>query len=159
TALGAVGLCGAALFYGDSMITPAISLMSAIEGVEVAFEGVGHWAIPLALVVLVGLFLLQQHGTAHLGMLFGPVMVGWLAVLGSLGLHGSARQPVVLQPLKPYWAVQCIAIPPGVGLTVLGAVVLALTGAEALYADLGHFGRRPIARAWLFLVLPALLLN
>jgi KUP system potassium uptake protein len=159
TALGAVGLCGAALFYGDSMITPAISVMSAIEGVEIAFEGVGHWVIPLALVVLVGLFLLQKHGTAHLGMLFGPVMVGWFVVLGILGLHGIARQPVVLQALNPYWAVHFFAIHPGVGLTVLGAVVLALTGAEALYADLGHFGRRPIARAWFFLVLPALLLN
>src|SRR5690606_37669300 len=158
TALGAVDLCGAALFYGDSMITPAISVMSAIEGVEIAFEAVGHWVIPLALVVLVGLFLLQKHGTAHLGMLFGPVMVGWFVVLGILGLHGIARQPVVLQALNPYWAVHFFAIHPGVGLTVLGAVVLALTGAEALYADIGHFGRRPIARAWFFLVLPALLL-
>jgi KUP system potassium uptake protein len=157
--LGLVGLCGAALFYGDSMITPAISVLSAIEGLEIAFEGVSHWVIPLALMVLVGLFLLQKHGTARLGLLFGPLMVAWFLVLGGLGAYGIVQQPTVLQALNPYWAVQFFILHPGIGVTVLGAVVLALTGAEALYADLGHFGRQPIARAWFFLVLPALLLN
>jgi KUP system potassium uptake protein len=153
------GLFGAALFYGDSMITPAISVLSAMEGLELAFDGIEHWVVPMALVVLVGLFLIQRHGTARIGVLFGPVMVTWFVVLGLLGIHGILRQPEVLNAMNPIWALRFFIIHPGIGVAILGAVVLALTGAEALYADMGHFGRKPIARAWFILVLPALVLN
>ncbi len=154
-----LGLFGAALFYGDSMITPAISVLSAVEGLKVAFHGVEHWVVPLSLIVLVGLFLIQKHGTARIGTLFGPVMVLWFGVLGALGVYGILRRPEVLQALNPYWGVHFFVVHPGVGVTILAAVVLALTGAEALYADMGHFGRKPIARAWFLLVLPGLALN
>ncbi|MGV6395873.1 potassium transporter Kup [Pseudomonas caspiana] len=153
------GLFGAALFYGDSMITPAISVLSAMEGLELAFDGIEHWVVPMALVVLVALFLIQRHGTARIGVLFGPVMVTWFVVLGLLGIHGILRQPEVLNAMNPVWAVRFFIVHPGIGVAILGAVVLALTGAEALYADMGHFGRKPIARAWFILVLPALVLN
>ncbi|MGX1125581.1 potassium transporter Kup [Pseudomonas sp. HLS-6 TE3448] len=159
TLLVVFGLFGAALFYGDSMITPAISVLSAVEGMELAFEGIGHWVIPVALIVLVGLFLIQRHGTARIGILFGPVMVAWFLVLAALGVHGIVQRPEVLQALNPLWAVRFFIVHPGMGVAILGAVVLALTGAEALYADMGHFGRKPIARAWFALVLPALVLN
>ncbi|SCY15273.1 KUP system potassium uptake protein [Pseudomonas sp. NFACC37-1] len=153
------GLIGAALFYGDSMITPAISVLSAIEGLGLAFEGIDHWVVPLSLVVLVGLFLIQRHGTARIGTLFGPIMVTWFLVLGALGVYGIAQHPEVLQAVNPAWAVRFFVVHPGMGVAILGAVVLALTGAEALYADMGHFGRKPIARAWFILVLPGLMLN
>ncbi|ALI06286.1 MULTISPECIES: potassium transporter Kup [Pseudomonas] len=153
------GLIGAALFYGDSMITPAISVLSAIEGLGLAFEGIDHWVVPLSLVVLVGLFLIQRHGTARIGTLFGPIMVTWFLVLGALGVYGIAQHPEVLQAVNPAWAGRFFIVHPGMGVAILGAVVLALTGAEALYADMGHFGRKPIARAWFILVLPALVLN
>ncbi|WP_454255850.1 potassium transporter Kup [Pseudomonas sp. Marseille-Q8238] len=153
------GLFGAALFYGDSMITPAISVLSAVEGLQVAFDGVDHWVIPLSLVLLVGLFLIQKHGTARIGKLFGPVMVLWFSVLAALGIYGIVQRPEVLQALNPYWCIHFFIAHPGIGVAILGAVVLALTGAEALYADMGHFGRKPIARAWFLLVLPALVLN
>ncbi|WP_137823834.1 potassium transporter Kup [Pseudomonas sp. D(2018)] len=154
-----LGLCGTALFYGDSMITPAISVLSAIEGLEIAFDGLEQWVVPLSLIVLVGLFLIQKHGTARIGTLFGPIMVLWFSVLGALGIYGIAQQPEVLKALNPWWCVHFFVIHPGIGVAILGAVVLALTGAEALYADMGHFGRKPIARAWFFLVLPGLVLN
>ncbi|MFQ6572506.1 potassium transporter Kup [Pseudomonas sp. UM16] len=153
------GLIGAALFYGDSMITPAISVLSAVEGMELAFDGIDHWVVPVSLVVLVGLFLIQKHGTARIGILFGPVMVAWFVVLGALGVHGIVQSPEVLKAVNPLWAVRFFIVHPGMGVAILGAVVLALTGAEALYADMGHFGRKPIARAWFILVLPALVLN
>ncbi|MBM7059792.1 potassium transporter Kup [Pseudomonas sp. UL073] len=153
------GLIGAALFYGDSMITPAISVLSAVEGLEIAFDGLEHWVVPLALIVLVALFLIQKHGTARIGTLFGPVMVVWFLVLGALGLYGIWQHPEVLKAMNPAWAVNFFIAHPGIGVAILGAVVLALTGAEALYADMGHFGRQPIARAWFILVLPALVLN
>ena len=153
------GLIGAALFYGDSMITPAISVLSAIEGLGLAFEGIDHWVVPLSLVVLVGLFLIQRHGTARIGTLFGPIMVTWFLVLGALGVYGILQHPEVLQAVNPAWAVRFFVVHPGMGVAILGAVVLALTGAEALYADMGHFGRKPIARAWFILVLPGLMLN
>lgn len=155
----AAGLIGAALFYGDSMITPAISVLSAIEGLEIAFDGLEHWVVPLSLVVLVGLFLIQKHGTARIGILFGPVMVAWFLALTALGIYGVAQQPEVLKAMNPAWAVNFLISHPGIGVAILGATVLALTGAEALYADMGHFGRKPIARAWFALVLPALVLN
>jgi len=154
-----LGLFGAALFYGDSMITPAISVLSAVEGLQLAFDGIEHWVVPLSVVVLVGLFLIQKHGTARIGILFGPIMVLWFVVLGALGMHGIVQRPEVLQALNPLWALKFFVLHPGMGVAILGAVVLALTGAEALYADMGHFGRKPIARAWFVLVLPALVLN
>ena len=153
------GLAGAALFYGDSMITPAVSVLSAIEGMELAFDGLEHWVVPMALVVLVALFLIQKHGTQRIGKLFGPVMVAWFLVLGLLGAYGVYQHPEVLKAFNPAWAVRFFIVHPGMGVAILGAVVLALTGAEALYADMGHFGRKPIARAWFILVLPALVLN
>lgn len=153
------GLIGAALFYGDSMITPAISVLSAVEGLEIAFDGLEHWTVPLALIVLIGLFLIQKHGTARIGILFGPVMVLWFGALAALGVYGVIQQPEVLQAMNPVWAVRFFSSHPGIGVAILGATVLALTGAEALYADMGHFGRKPIARAWFLLVLPALVLN
>ncbi|WP_295477033.1 potassium transporter Kup [uncultured Pseudomonas sp.] len=155
----AFGLFGAALFYGDSMITPAVSVLSAMEGLELAFEGLERWIVPMSLVVLVGLFLIQKHGTARIGVLFGPVMVTWFLVLGALGIYGIMHTPEVLQAVNPVWGVRFFILHPGIGVAILGAVVLALTGAEALYADMGHFGRKPISRAWFLLVLPALLLN
>ena len=154
-----LGLFGTALFYGDSMITPAISVLSAVEGLEVALPGLSHWVVPVTVVLLIGLFLIQKHGTARIGILFGPVMVLWFGVLGVLGIHGIVQRPEVLQALNPWWAVNFFISHPGIGVTILGAVVLALTGAEALYADMGHFGRKPIARAWFALVLPGLVLN
>ncbi|MFJ2284039.1 potassium transporter Kup [Pseudomonas sp. NPDC087803] len=153
------GLIGAALFYGDSMITPAISVLSAIEGLGLAFDGIDHWVVPLSLVVLVALFLIQSHGTARIGILFGPIMVTWFLVLGALGVYGISHYPEVLHAMNPVWAVRFFMVHTGMGVAILGAVVLALTGAEALYADMGHFGRKPIARAWFLLVLPALVLN
>ncbi len=154
-----LGLFGAALFYGDSMITPAVSVLSAVEGLQLAFDGIDHWVVPLAVVLLVALFLIQKHGTARIGKLFGPIMVLWFLVLGALGIHGIVQRPEVLQALNPVWAVRFFVVHPGMGVAILGAVVLALTGAEALYADMGHFGRKPIARAWFLLVLPGLVLN
>ncbi len=153
------GLVGASLFYGDSLITPAVSVLSAVEGMGLAFDGIDHWVVPIAVVVLVALFLVQKHGTAKIGILFGPVMVLWFAVLALLGLHGIVQSPEVTKALNPAWAVNFFVVHPGMGVAILGAVVLALTGAEALYADMGHFGRKPIARAWFILVLPALVLN
>ncbi len=154
-----LGLFGTALFYGDSMITPAISVLSAVEGLEVALPAVSHWVLPVTVILLIGLFLIQKHGTARIGILFGPVMVAWFLVLGVLGIRGILQQPEVLHALKPWWAMNFFVSHPGLGVAILGAVVLALTGAEALYADMGHFGRRPITRAWFLLVLPGLVLN
>ena len=153
------GLIGASLFYGDSMITPAVSVLSAVEGMGLAFEGIDHWVVPLSLVVLVALFLVQKHGTDKIGKLFGPIMVVWFLALAVLGAHGISQSPEVLKAVNPGWAVNFFIVHPGMGVAILGAVVLALTGAEALYADMGHFGRKPIARAWFALVLPALVLN
>lgn len=154
-----LGLFGTALFYGDSMITPAISVLSAVEGLDVALPGVGSWVVPITVVLLIGLFAIQRHGTAKIGVLFGPIMVAWFLVLGALGVYGIQRNPEVLMALNPWWAFNFFVVHPGIGVAILGAVVLALTGAEALYADMGHFGRKPIARAWFGLVLPGLVLN
>ncbi|MBB2895368.1 KUP system potassium uptake protein [Pseudomonas sp. SORGH_AS 211] len=159
TTLVLLGLFGAALFYGDSMITPAVSVLSAVEGLELAFDGLDAWVVPISLVILVGIFAIQKRGTATIGKFFGPVMVLWFTTLGALGVYGIVQQPEVLKAFNPYWAVQFFVDNPVKGFIVLGAAVLALTGAEALYADMGHFGRKPIARAWLLLVLPGLVLN
>ena len=154
-----LGLFGAALFYGDGVITPAISVLSAVEGLEIITPALEPFVIPLALIVLAGLFVIQRHGTASVGRLFGPVMMLWFATLSVLGLINIAAAPGVLRALNPGWAVQFFFANPGLGFLSLGAVVLVLTGGEALYADMGHFGRRPIQFAWFGMVLPALLIN
>jgi KUP system potassium uptake protein len=154
-----LGIFGASLFYGDGMITPAISVLSAVEGLEVAAPGVGGLVVPIALVILTGLFVVQRYGTGAVGSLFGPVMLVWFAVLSALGLGQIVQHPSVLRSLSPTYAVQFFADNGLVAFLALGSVVLAVTGAEALYADMGHFGRPAIMRAWLLLAFPALLLN
>jgi len=154
-----LGLAGAALFYGDGIITPAISVLSAVEGLEVATPAFKPVVIPITLFVLAGLFMLQKRGTAHVGKLFGPVMLIWFAVLGILGLTNIARAPHVLAALDPRHAVEFLIMHGSLGFFSLGSVVLAVTGAEALYADMGHFGRVPVRLAWSLFVLPTLALN
>ncbi|MBL8837744.1 MAG: potassium transporter Kup [Alphaproteobacteria bacterium] len=154
-----VGMCGTALFYGDSMITPAISVLSAIEGLELATPVFHPYIVPLALAVLVMLFVVQRHGTERVGGLFGPIMLLWFVVLALLGLVQIVTHPSVLLALNPLWGLEFFLQHRLVGFFALGAVVLALTGAEALYADMGHFGRKPIRLAWFALVMPALMLN
>ncbi|WP_417277038.1 potassium transporter Kup [Castellaniella sp.] len=157
--LAILGLIGAALFYGDSMITPAISVLSAVEGIGVVSHRLDAWVVPIAVVVLVALFMVQSRGTGTVGKLFGPVMFLWFLTLGVLGGWRVLQQPHVLQAINPLWAIRFIADAPWETFLALGALVLALTGAEALYADMGHFGRTIIRRAWFALVLPALLLS
>ena len=157
--LSTLGVFGAALFYGDGMITPAISVLSAVEGLEVATPALRHWVVPISLVVLIGLFLMQQRGTGSVGAIFGPVMLCWFAVLAGLGVNGILLHPEILGALNPLWAVRFFVEQPLLGWLGLGAVVLAITGGEALYADMGHFGRRPIKYAWFSVVFPALYLN
>ena len=154
-----IGIFGAAMFYGDSMITPAISVLSAIEGLAVAAPTLAHFVIPLTLGVLAGLFLIQRHGTGKVGAFFGPVMVLWFVAIGGFGLWQVSRNPSVLAALNPLYAARFLIGNPLLGFLVLGAVFLALTGGEALYADMGHFGKRPIRIAWLALVFPTLVLN
>jgi KUP system potassium uptake protein len=154
-----IGIFGAAMFYGDSMITPAISVLSAIEGLGVAAPAFSHFVIPLTLGVLAVLFVIQSHGTGKVGALFGPVTSIWFVCIGAAGVVHIAGNPAVLRALLPVYAVDFLLANPALGFFVLGAVFLALTGGEALYADMGHFGRRPIRIAWLCLVFPALLLN
>jgi KUP system potassium uptake protein len=154
-----LGLFGAALFYGDGIITPAISVLSAVEGLEVATPAFKPYILPISLVILVGLFLVQRRGTATVGTLFGPIMVIWFFTLAILGLLSIARNPDVLLALNPVYGLRFFESNAMLGFFALGACVLALTGAEALYADMGHFGRRPIQIAWFGLVLPALVLN
>jgi len=153
-----LGLTGVSLFYGDSMITPAISVLSAVEGVKTITPGVGNLIVPITLVVLSALFWIQKYGTAWIGRLFGPVMLLWFLVIALGGGWQVAQHPGILLALSPTTAAQFFIAQPAIGFIVMGAVVLAITGAEALYADMGHFGRRPIARAWFFVVFPALLL-
>jgi KUP system potassium uptake protein len=155
----ALGLIGAALLYGDGVITPAISVLSAVEGLEVVAPQSVHLVIPLTVVILFGLFFFQQHGTAKVGRIFGPVMVVWFATIGGLGLVEILQAPQVLAAANPLFGVEFFLRHGHAGFVLLGAVVLAVTGAEALYADMGHFGKRPIRLAWFLLVLPALLAN
>jgi len=155
----ALGVFGAALFYGDGMITPAISVLSAVEGLEVAAPGLKRFVIPIALVILTVLFLVQRFGTGVVGRLFGPVMLAWFTALGVLGLVKVVEEPSVLKALSPTYGVEFFFDQGSTAFLALGSVVLAVTGAEALYADMGHFGRPPIRRAWFALVLPGLLLN
>ena len=153
------GLVGAALFYGDGVITPAISVLSAIEGLKVATPLFESYIIPIALAVLLVLFIVQRNGTERIGRYFGPVMLVWFALLAALGLWGIAHAPRILWALDPLRGIALLVADPGPGFFMLGAVFLAVTGTEALYADMGHFGRAPLRRAWLRLVFPALLLN
>lgn len=154
-----MAIIGAALFYGDSVITPAISVLSAVEGLGVVAPGLNRFVIPITISVLIGLFMLQRSGTSKVGKLFAPVMVVWFVVLGVLGLINILNVPGVLHAINPRYALDLFENNGWHGFTVLGSVVLALTGAEALYADMGHFGKRPIRHAWFSLVKPALLLN
>ena len=154
-----VGLFGTAVFYGDGVITPAISVLSAVEGLEVAAPRLHDWVIPVTLLVLTGLFAAQRFGTGGIGKFFGPVTLVWFAVLAALGLPHIVAQPAVLVALNPGYAIDFFVQQPLVAFIALGAVVLVVTGGEALYADLGHFGRLPIRIAWYALVMPALVIN
>src|SRR5216117_735209 len=154
-----LGIFGSALLYADGALTPAISVLSAVEGLEVATPALASWVLPVTLVILVGLFLLQSRGTARIGAMFGPVMLVWFATLGVLGLSEIIRQPGVLAAVSPYYAVRFFGENAGRGFVVLGAVFMVVTGGEALYADLGHFGHRAIQRAWFGIALPSLMLN
>ena len=157
--LAALGVFGAALFFGDSVITPAISVLSAIEGVKVAAPSVAGLVVPITAAIIVGPFLVQRLGTGAVGRLFGPVMGIWFAAIGVIGVRGIAAHPQILKALSPTYAVGFLAGHFGIAFFSLAAVVLAVTGAEALYADMGHFGRAPITRVWLILVFPACILS
>jgi KUP system potassium uptake protein len=147
------------LFFGDSMITPAISVLSAIEGIKVVTPDLEAWIVPITAVIIVCLFTVQRHGTAKVGRLFGPVMIAWFASIGAFGVAGIVDHPEILRALSPTYALSFVFGHFHIAFFALAAVVLAVTGAEALYADMGHFGRRPITLAWLFIVLPACVLN
>jgi KUP system potassium uptake protein len=153
-----LGIFGACLFYGDSVITPAISVLSALEGISVISDRFDDWILPLSVIIMIGLFMIQSHGTGLVGRLFGPIMFVWFLTLGLLGIWNIIDNPVVLLALEPIYALRFIMNDPLHSFLLLGYVVLALTGAEALYADMGHFGRPAISRAWFWFVLPALLL-
>jgi KUP system potassium uptake protein len=157
--LAILGIFGASLFYGDGVITPAISVLGAVEGVKVAAPGLGHWVVPLTVLVLLVLFWLQRRGTGQMGRLFGPVMVVWFVVIALLGLNMILRNPHVLLAVNPVYGVRFFLDHGRHAFIALGGVVLALTGGEALYADMGHFGKKPIRLAWFSFVLPALILN
>jgi KUP system potassium uptake protein len=154
-----LGIFGTAIFFGDGVITPAISVLSAVEGLEVAAPGLHRWVVPVTLAVLTALFLAQRVGTAGIGRFFGPLTAVWFVVLALLGLPHIVAHPQVLSALGPQHAIGFLAGHPGVAFVALGAVVLCVTGAEALYADMGHFGKRPIRIAWFSLVAPALVIN
>jgi len=154
-----LGIVGVSLFYGDSVITPAISVLSAVEGLRVAAPSLGHFVVPVAAVILTCLFAAQRFGTGKVGKLFGPITLLWLAALAVAGGHEAAAHPSVLKGLSPSYGVLFVGAHPGIAFVAMGAIVLVITGAEALYADMGHFGRPPIRRAWFFIVFPALTLN
>ena len=154
-----LGIFGASLFYGDAIITPAISVLSAVEGLSVATPAFERWIVPITIAILVGLFAIQSRGTGALGKLFGPIMVMWFLALAALGAVSIAQTPAVLTALDPRHALGFAWKSPGLTFLVLGAVFLALTGAEALYADMGHFGAKPVRLAWFGLVFPSLMIN
>jgi KUP system potassium uptake protein len=154
-----VGIFGTSLFYGDGVITPAISVLSAVEGLEVVSPAFKSYVIPLTLMVLFGLFVVQKRGTAGIGKFFGPITLVWFFVIALLGVSHIVANPVILKALNPYYALSFMFGNPGITFIILGAVVLCVTGAEALYADLGHFGKKPIRLAWFSVVMPALTLN
>jgi KUP system potassium uptake protein len=155
-----VGLIGAALLYGDGVITPAISVLSAVEGLKIDAPQLAPMVVPVSVLILIGLFLVQRKGTGFIGNIFGPAMLLWFTVIGILGLCGIFRAPAILVALSPFSAVSYLFhAGPGIGFAVLGAAFLAVTGGEAMYADMGHFGRRPIRFGWFAVVLPCLVLN
>ena len=154
-----LGVIGAAMFLGDSVITPAISVLSAVEGLELATPALQHYVLPLTIIILVALFAVQRRGTARVAAFFGPVMLIWFLTIAVAGAMHLLDDLSVFAAINPVYAVSFVSMHGHIGLVALGAVFLAVTGGEALYADLGHFGRRPIQRAWLGLVLPALLIN
>ncbi|HET8613848.1 MAG TPA: potassium transporter Kup [Sphingomonas sp.] len=154
-----LGVLATALFYGDAIITPAISVLSAVEGLETVHAGLKPLVIPIALAILIALFAIQSRGTARVGRVFGPVMLLYFVVLGVLGVGGILREPRILQALSPIWAARFFLTDPTLAFLALGSVVLAVTGAEALYADMGHFGRKAVSIAWLYAAFPCLLLN
>jgi KUP system potassium uptake protein len=154
-----LGIFGTAIFFGDGVITPAISVLGAIEGLKVAAPGLEHFIVPITLAVLTALFMVQRHGTASVGKMFGPVTALWFVVLAVLGLQHIIENPAILWALSPHYALIFLLGNPGVAFIALGSVVLCVTGAEALYADLGHFGKKPIRLAWFGLAMPALVLN
>jgi KUP system potassium uptake protein len=154
-----IGIIGVSLFYGDSLITPAVSVLSAVEGLKTAVPTVGNLSVPIAAVILVLLFFVQRFGTGKVGTLFGPVMLLWFVVIAAAGVPLIVKHPDVLFGLSPTWAIAFLLAHPLTTFVAIGAVVLVITGAEALYADMGHFGRVPIRRAWFFVVFPALVLN
>ena len=159
TAIALVSLAGLALFYGDGMLTPAISVLSAVEGLGVESESLKSAIMPLTLIILIALFVFQRYGTASIGRVFGPVMVLWFIVMSLLGVAAIAKDPVILEAVNPWFGIALFIHEPWTAFVALGSVVLAVTGCEALYADMGHFGRRPIRWAWLYFALPGLLLN
>ncbi|HYJ57686.1 MAG TPA: KUP/HAK/KT family potassium transporter, partial [Mycobacterium sp.] len=157
--LAALGVFGAALFFGDSMITPAISVLSAVEGLKIVDPGLEELVVPITAVIIVALFAVQRRGTAAVGRFFGPVMIAWFVVIGACGVNGIAHDPAILRALSPTYALTFITGHFHIAFFALAAIVLAVTGAEALYADMGHFGRKAITLGWLGLVLPACTLN
>ncbi len=157
--VGILGIFGGSLFFGDGVITPAITVMGAVEGLEVAAPGLGRFVVPIALVVLAGLFAAQRFGTARVGKVFGPVMVLWFLALAAIGVWNVVAAPEVLKAFNPWWGARFFVEHGWHGVFILGAVVLAVTGGEALYADMGHFGAPPIRHGWYFFVLPCLMLN
>ena len=154
-----LGVLGAAMFFGDAIITPAISVLSAVEGVQLVAPGMERWVVPITLVIIVGIFFVQKFGTAKVSIVFGPITALWFLVLGFSGLVHIIDYPAVLWALNPFLGLQFLVTHFGIAFVVLGAIFLAVTGAEALYVDLGHFGRKPIVLAWFGLVFPCLLLN
>ena len=154
-----VGMFGAALFYGDGVITPAISVLSAVEGLEVVSPKFTKYVVPLTLVILLALFMVQKRGTGGIGKFFGPITLVWFVAIGVLGAIQISSNPSILKALSPHYALMFMWASPGVTFLILGAIVLCVTGAEALYADMGHFGKRPIRLAWFAVVMPALTLN
>src|SRR4029079_18237062 len=155
----ALGIFGAALLYGDGMITPAITVLGAVEGLTVATPMFASYVVPLAVAILIGIFAIQQHGTHLVGRLFGPVMVLWFLAIAALGVTWIAKKPIVLSAVNPLHALAFFEAHGLHGFAVLGAVFLAVTGGEALYADMGHFGKRPLRLPWSALALPALLIT
>jgi len=154
-----LGVLATALFYGDAIITPAISVLSAVEGIKIVSPSFAPYIVPVSLLILVGLFLIQSRGTAKVGLVFGPIMLLYFAVIGVMGIFGIVRDPRILGAINPYWALNFFLLDPMLAFLALGSVVLAVTGAEALYADMGHFGRKSISVAWLYVAFPCLLLN
>ena len=157
--LAGLGLFGASLFFGDSMITPAISVLSAVEGLKLVEPSLGEYVVPITAVIIILLFAVQRRGTEAVGRVFGPVMIVWFVVIGACGIGGIAQHPAILKALSPTYAIGFLAGHFHIAFFALAAVVLSITGAEAIYADMGHFGRKPISRGWFFLVLPALVLS